>query len=115
VHRTSTANGDPVYLNSAAFTDPPNNSGGFGNVGVGNVVGPGTETLSLSLIKKTPLREGTMLYFGAEASNLLNHRNYDVPDLNVDDGPGSFGVITALQTAEGTGPRNIELTARVVF
>jgi hypothetical protein len=80
VHRTSTANGDPVYLNPGAFTDPPNNSGRFGHVGVGNVVGPGTETLSLSLIKKTPLREGTMLYFGAEASNLLNHRNYDVPD-----------------------------------
>ncbi|MCU1313108.1 MAG: hypothetical protein JWM54_865, partial [Acidobacteriaceae bacterium] len=115
VHRTSTANGDPVYLNSGAFTDPSNNGGGFGNAGVGSVVGPGTETLSLSLIKKTALSEGTTLYFGAEASNLLNHRNYDIPDLNVDDGPGSFGVITALQSAEGAGPRNIELTARIVF
>jgi hypothetical protein len=115
VHRTSTASGDPVYLNSGAFTDPSNNGGGFGNAGVGSVVGPGTETLSLSLIKKTALSEGTTLYFGAEASNLLNHRNYDIPDLNVDDGPGSFGVITALQSAEGAGPRNIELTARIVF
>jgi hypothetical protein len=71
--------------------------------------------VSLSLIKKTALTEGNALYFGAEASNLLNHRNYDVPDLNVDDGPGAFGVITALQTAEGAGPRNIELTARITF
>jgi hypothetical protein len=115
MHRTSTAGGDPVYLNSSAFADPANNSGGFGNAGVGNFVGPGTETVSLSLIKKTALTEGTALYFGAEASNLLNHRNYDVPDLNVDDGPGAFGVITALQTAEGAGPRNIELTARITF
>jgi hypothetical protein len=38
-----------------------------------------------------------------------------MPDLNVDDGPGAFGVITALQTAEGAGPRNIELTARITF
>jgi hypothetical protein len=115
MHRTSTAGGDPVYLNSSAFADPANNSGGFGNAGVGNFVGPGTETVSLSLIKKTALTESTALYFGAEASNLFNHRNYDVPDLNVDDGPGAFGVITALQTAEGAGPRNIELTARITF
>jgi len=52
---------------------------------------------------------------GAEAANLFNHRNYDIPDMNVDDGPGAFGVITALQTAEGAGPRNIELTARITF
>ncbi|WP_158751011.1 TonB-dependent receptor [Acidobacterium sp. S8] len=115
VRHMSTGGGDPVYLNSDAFTDPPNNSGGFGNAGVGNFAGPGTEAVSLSLIKKTTIREGTALYFGAEASNLLNHRNYDIPDMNVDDGPGAFGVITALQSAEGAGPRNIELTARITF
>lgn len=115
VHGTSTGQGDPVYLNGAAFTDPPNFSGGFGNVGVGNVVGPGTESVAMSLIKATTLREGMTLHFGAEASNLLNHRNYDTPDMNVDDGPGGFGVITSLQTAEGAGPRNIEITARISF
>ena len=35
--------------------------------------------------------------------------------MNVDDGPGGFGVITALQTAEGAGPRNIEITGRISF
>lgn len=115
VRHSSTANGDPYYLNSDAFVDPPNFSGGFGNAGVGNVVGPGTEAVSMSLIKTTTIREGVTLHFGAEASNLFNHRNYETPDMNVDDGPGSFGVITALQTAEGAGPRNIELTARISF
>ena len=115
VHNTSTSNGDPVYLNSSAFADPPNNSGGFGNAGVGNVIGPGTEAVSMSLIKSTPIGEGVVFHFGAEASNLLNHRNYDTPDMNVDDGPGSFGVVTSLQTAEGAGPRNIEITARISF
>ena len=62
MHRTSTAAGDPVYLNPSAFADPPNNSGGFGSAGVGNFVGPGTETVSLSLIKKTTLTEGAALY-----------------------------------------------------
>ncbi len=105
----------PVFLNSAAFTDPGANSGGFGDAGVGNVTGPGTKTLSMSLIKGTTLWEGVKFNFGVEASNLLNHRNYDVPDMNVDDGSGAFGVSTALQTAEGAGPRSLQITARLSF
>lgn len=115
LHKTSSPAGDPALLNPNAFADPPNNSGGFGNAGVGSVIGPGTQTVSMSLIKSTTLREGLVFHFGAEASNLFNHRNYDVPDMNVDDGPGAFGVVTALQTAEGAGPRNIEITARLSF
>ncbi len=105
----------PIFLNSNAFADPVANSGEFGNAGVGNIVGPGTETVSMSLIKATTLWEGAKLNFGVEASNLLNHRNYDVPDTNIDDGPGAFGVSSALQTAEGAGPRTLELTARISF
>jgi hypothetical protein len=69
----------------------------------------------MSLIKGTTLWEGVKFNFGVEASNLLNHRNYDVPDMNVDDGPGAFGVSTALQTAEGAGPRSLQITARLSF
>jgi len=106
---------DPTWLNPNAFVDPVSNSASFGNAGVGNVVGPGTQNVSMSIIKETTLAEGVKFNFGAEASNLFNHRNYETPDMNVDDGPGGFGVITALQTAEGAGPRNIELTARINF
>ena len=109
------AAGDPTFLNVNAFADPPNNSASFGNAGVGNVVGPGTESYSMSLIKSTSLWEGATFHFGAEASNVFNHRNYETPDMNVDDGPTGFGIITALQTAEGAGPRNIEITARISF
>ena len=31
------------------------------------------------------------------------------------DAVGSFGTITALQTAEGAGPRNLELSGRFSF
>ena len=106
---------DISFLNPAAFTDPANNSASFGNAGVGSVLGPGTDNFSMSLIKETTLREGLKLNFGAEASNVFNHRNYETPDMNVDDGVGGFGVITALQTAEGAGPRSVELTARISF
>lgn len=114
VHGASSA-GDPLFLNINAFADPPNNSASFGSAGVGNFVGPGTESFSMSLIKSTPLWEGATFHFGAEASNVFNHRNYETPDLNVDDGPTGFGIITALQTAEGAGPRNIEITGRISF
>jgi Carboxypeptidase regulatory-like domain/TonB dependent receptor len=115
LHGIPSAAGDPTFLNVNAFTDPPNNSASFGNAGVGNVIGPGTESWSMSLIKSTPLWEGGTFHFGAEASNVFNHRNYETPDMNVDDGPTGFGIITALQTAEGAGPRNIEITARISF
>ena len=115
VHRQVSGAGDPVFLNVNAFTDPPNNSASFGNAGVGNVFGPGTQSFSISLIKSTNLWEGAKLQFGAEAANAFNHRNYETPDMNVDDGPTGFGIITGLQTAEGAGPRNIEITARVSF
>ena len=114
-HRQVSGAGDPVFLNVNAFTDPPNNSASFGNAGVGNVFGPGTQSFSISLIKSTNLWEGAKLQFGAEAANAFNHRNYETPDMNVDDGPTGFGIITGLQTAEGAGPRNIEITARVSF
>jgi hypothetical protein len=31
------------------------------------------------------------------------------------DAAGEFGTITALQTAEGAGPRSLELTGRITF
>jgi hypothetical protein len=109
------AAGDPTFVNVNAFADPPNNSGGFGDAGVGNIVGPGTQSWSMSLIKSTALWEGAKFQFGAEAANVFNHRNYETPDMNVDDGPTGFGITTGLQSAEGAGPRNIEITARVSF
>jgi hypothetical protein len=43
----------------------------------------------------------------------LNHRNYEPPNMQVD--AAGFGSITALQTAEGAGPRNLELSGRFSF
>ena len=109
--------GDPVFLNANAFAIPGgvagNPIGRFGNAGVGSVVGPGTENVSMSLIKTIPLTERWNLQFGAEATNLLNHENYLPPNMQVDS--GGFGTISGLQTAEGAGPRIVELTARVNF
>jgi hypothetical protein len=103
----------PVFLNPGAFTLPPANAGRFGNASVGSVVGPGTEAVSLSLIKSIKITEQLQFQFGAQASNAFNHRNFDVPQMFVDD--PAFGTISGLQTAEGAGPRNVEITGRISF
>ena len=87
--------------------------GRFGNAPVGGVAGPGTVNFSLSLMKSIPLNEQTGFRFSVEAANLFNHRNYEPPNMQADS--AGFGSITALQTAEGAGPRSLELTGRFSF
>lgn len=87
--------------------------GRFGNAPVGGVVGPGTANFSFSLMKALVIHEQTRFQFSAEAANVFNHRNYEPPNMQVDS--GGFGAVTALQTAEGAGPRSLELAARIVF
>jgi hypothetical protein len=103
----------PVFFNPAAFTLPPVNAGRFGDASVGSIVGPGTDAVSLSLIKSIKITEQLQFQFGAQAANALNHRNYDVPNTYVDE--QAFGTISGLQSAEGAGPRNVEITGRISF
>lgn len=107
------------WLNPAAFPyldlqdSSGNGIGRFGNAPVGGVVGPGTANFSLSLLKSVALHDQTRIELSIEAANVFNHRNYEPPNMQVDS--GGFGAITALQTAEGAGPRSLELTGRIVF
>jgi hypothetical protein len=87
--------------------------GRFGNAPVGGVVGPGTCNFSFSLMKNVSLGEKSRFQLGVEAANLFNHRNYEPPNMQVDS--SGFGAITALQTAEGAGPRSLELSGRIMF
>jgi hypothetical protein len=108
------------WLNPAAF--PYNNLensagtagiGRFGNAPVGGVVGPGTAIFSVSLRKDFAITEHTRFLFDAEAANVFNHRNYEPPNMQADS--SAFGQIPELQTAEGAGPRNLQLSARITF
>ena len=81
---------------------------------MGSVVGPGTANLSLSLAKDFALDAQRRFQFGVAAANVMNHRNYEPPNMQV-DAPSGFGSITALQTAEGAGPRSLELSGRFSF
>jgi Carboxypeptidase regulatory-like domain/TonB dependent receptor-like, beta-barrel len=102
------------WVNPNAFVDPPDNIGRFGNSQSGAVTGPGTQAVSLSLIKRIAFTERIRMEVGMQVSNAFNHPNYAPPgDLTLTD-PG-FGQVTSLQAAEGAGPRQIQLTARITF
>ena len=103
------------WFNPNAFAVPASDRGYFGNAAVGSVVGPGTEVFSLSLRKEFALTERTHFEFSAEAANVFNHRNYESPNMQVDAPQNGFGQIPELQTAEGAGPRSLELGARLNF
>ena len=53
------------------------------------------------------------LELSMEAANVFNHRNYEPPNMQLDS--GAFGAIPELQTAEGAGPRNLQLSGRITF
>jgi hypothetical protein len=101
-------------LNPAAFIAPANNIGRFGNEPIGYVNGPGTEALSLSMFRSIVFKERVRLRFGISAANAFNHENYGNPALNQATA-STFGTTTSLQTAEGAGPRQIQMTGRITF
>jgi len=104
------------WINPAAFTVPPNNVGRWPTAPVGDVVGPGTQVVSLSMFKAVSVKERFRVQLGVSAANLLNHPNYSTPNLSL--GNPSFGIISSLQgasTGEGSGPRSLQLGARVTF
>jgi hypothetical protein len=102
------------WVNPNAFVDPANNIGRFGDATSGDVVGPGTEAVSLSLIKRFTIKERIRAEIGMQVANAFNHANYAPPN-TLTLGESGFGQITALQSAEGAGPRQVQLTARITF
>ncbi len=113
------------WINPNAFADPCANCqtlangvttaiGRFGDATSGDVVGPGTQAVSLSLLKRFSFSERVRAVIGMQVSNAFNHPNY-APPSNLTWGVPAFGQITAMQSAEGAGPRQIQLTGRLTF
>ncbi|HXX01887.1 MAG TPA: hypothetical protein VEJ00_11765, partial [Candidatus Acidoferrales bacterium] len=99
---------DPTAA-AAAFSAPTGLQGGASR---DNLRGPHFWNVDLSLNKHFPIRERMQLEFRAEAYNLFNHANFDLPGLGTADitNPAQFGVITG--TAD---PRVMQLSLRLEF
>jgi hypothetical protein len=95
------------WFNTAAFAVAPRYQ--FGNAGRNIVEGPGLFTFDLALSRRFAIRERASLWFDAEAFNLFNRANFDLPQAFADD-PLTFGRIFSAKA-----PRQIQFALRVGF
>jgi hypothetical protein len=96
-----------TWFNPAAFVAPSAYT--FGNAGRNSVIGPGMETVDLSLVRSFALRESLRLETRGEFFNALNHTNLGTPNRFVNT--AGFGSITEVTTPG----REIQLSARLSF
>ena len=94
------------WFNTAAFAFPA--PGTFGNAGRNILEGPGFQSVNASLVKNTALTERVKLQFRAEAFNLFNHPNFNLPDNFL--GSPTFGRITSARD-----PRHIQFGLKLLF
>jgi hypothetical protein len=109
--------GGPGYLNFGAFCTNQlpqiGNGTGFGDSGIGILLGPGQFNWDMSLAKITRvggLSEGATLQFRTEFFNVFNHPQFGNPAVAVDS-PASFGQITSTSV----NPRLIQFGLKYVF
>jgi hypothetical protein len=95
------------WFNVNAFAAPT--PGTFGNMGRNIVYGPKLSSNNTSLLKAFKITERTKAEFSANATNLINHPSFALPDKVV--GPGHMGRITATSV----GSRQMELVLKVRF
>jgi hypothetical protein len=94
------------WFNTAAFVNPANFT--FGNAPRSVLRGPGLATLDATVEKTIALGAGMKFDVRAEAYNVLNRANFNVPGSTL--GAADFGVISSARPA-----RTIQLGARLSF
>jgi hypothetical protein len=94
------------WFNTAAFLFPA--FGTFGNSGRNTLDGPGYQNFNASLIKNTALTESLRLQLRAEAFNLFNRPNFNLPDNFL--GSPTFGRILSAQS-----PRHLQFGVKLLF
>ena len=94
------------WFNTAAFANPQLFA--FGNSPRSVLRGPATLTTDLTIEKSIPVRGRVKLELRAEAYNLLNRVNYNLPGLAL--GAADFGVISSARPA-----RTVQLGVRLSF
>ena len=65
------------WFDGSLFADPPADGIRPGNAPRGSILGPGVRRWDASLFKNTKIGEQVNVQFRAEASNVLNHTNFD--------------------------------------
>jgi hypothetical protein len=102
------------YFNPNAFLVPPN--GTYGNLGRDAFTGPGLATLDLSLLKDTRITEKLGLQFRAEFFNILNHANFNTPNLIAfTSATGAPSPTAGVITSTSTTSRQIQFGLKLIW
>ena len=107
--------GGPGYFNKAAFGTTPviGNGTGYGDSGLGILLGPGQFNFDATLQKTTivgGIHEDASLVFRAEFFNAFNHPQFNNPG-TVDVSKSTFGQITSTSV----NPRLIQFALKYMF
>jgi hypothetical protein len=112
--RLGGASGGPGYVNLGAFctADLPviGNGTGYGNSGIGILLGPGQFNFDTSLIKTTRIRERHVVQFRAEFFNFFNHPQFGNPAVAASTA-ATFGQITTTTV----NPRVVQFALKYNF
>ena len=113
--------GGDGWINRSAYTSTPCIGGtvegdcagsgggtGFGDSGVGAIMGPGQHNWDMSLIKNTKITERLNTQFRAEFYNIWNHPQFSPPTNNV---AAALGEITS----SSVPPRVIQFALKILF
>src|SRR6202167_3439718 len=100
------------WFNACAFVQPP--AGQFGALGRNIMTGAGLEHVDFSMYKNIMLRsESHRLQLRAEAFNLFNHPNFDIP--NHVFGDPNFGLVQSENAYGNKPPRQVQLGLKYIF
>ena len=110
--RLGGASGGPGYLSASAICAPPaiGNGFGYGNSGVGILLGPPQFNWDLSLVKTTRITERQTIQLRTEFFNAFNHPQFNNPGTAISTA-ATFGVITS----ESVNPRLIQFALKYSF
>jgi hypothetical protein len=113
--RLGGATGGPGYFSKAAFGTTPviGNGTGYGDSGLGILLGPGQFNFDATIQKTTKvggIHEDAALVFRTEFFNVFNHPQFNNPG-TVDVSKSTFGQITS----SSVNPRLIQFALKYVF
>ena len=94
------------WFDTAAFAVPP--FGSFGDAGRNILDGPDFRNVNLALAKDITVQEGVRLQLRAEAFNLFDRNNFNLPDAFL--GSPTFGQVVSAQS-----PRRCQFGVKLIF
>jgi hypothetical protein len=105
--------GPSEWYNPAAFAQPADFTAGNGSRTVASLLGPGYNSMDVSLGKRLPIGGERSFEFNATALDVMNHANWNYPDMMM--GPASAPNIDAGRITGSHGGRVIQLGLKFSF